>query len=128
MDLHRARVVHSDPLPIPDPPFYPQLRRLGLDFPSPAMTAAITLDYVIASRAPMSLSLLFHELVHLVQFRLLGVRTFSRLYVRGFLAGGSYHGIPLERCAFELGHRFETDGQPFDVELEVGNWIKRKLF
>jgi hypothetical protein len=128
IDLDRVRVVHSDPLPIPDPPFYSQLLRLGLDFPRPAMTSAITLDYLIASRAPMSLSLLFHELVHVVQFRLLGVKLFSRLYLRGFLSGGSYYGIPLERCAFELGRRFETDRKPFDVNLEVGNWIKQGLF
>ena len=127
-DLGRARIVRSDPLPIPDPPFYLQLRRLGLDFPRPAMTAAITLDYLIASHSPMSLPLLFHELVHVVQFRLLGVKTFSRLYVRGFLAGGSYGSIPLERCAFDLGHRFETSREPFNVESEIENWIKRKLF
>jgi len=128
IDLQRVRIVQRDPLPIPDPPLYSQLLRLGLDFPSPSLTAAITFDWVIASRVAMNASLLFHELVHVVQFRLLGIMEFSRLYIRGFLSGGSYYGIPLERCAFELERRFETEQLPFDVESEVTAWIERKLF
>jgi hypothetical protein len=31
--------------------------------------AAITFDHIIASRQPLTLTLLFHELVHAVQFR-----------------------------------------------------------
>ncbi len=33
---------------------------------------------------------LFHELVHVEQYRQLGVPRFSELYVRGFLSGGRY--------------------------------------
>jgi len=61
-------------------------------------------------------------------YRLLGVKAFSRLYVLGFLTGGGYHGIPLERCAFEMEQRFVLDKEPFDVEREVPNWISKGLF
>jgi len=128
VDLDRVRIVLSDPLPISEPPLAAVIRRLGLDFPSVALTAAITFDNVIASRKPMSQSLLFHEMVHVCQYRLLGVDAFAQKYVHGFLAGGSYHGIPLECCAFELEGRFVTGGQVFDVEAEVAAWIEAKRF
>jgi hypothetical protein len=127
-DLDRVRIVVTDPLPINEPPFAGIIRRLGLDFPSVALTAAITFDSVIASREPMNSSLLFHELVHVVQYRLLGVDAFARLYVHGFLAGGSYHDIPLECCAFQLEERFVTGGQVFDVEKQVAAWIEAERF
>jgi hypothetical protein len=56
---------------------------------------AITLDHVIAAREPMGRPLLFHEMAYVVQYRLLGVKAFARLYVRGFFAAGGNHGIPL---------------------------------
>jgi len=122
-DLDRVRVVQADPLPIPDPPLYAILRWLRLDIPGPSSVAAITFDYLIAAREEMGLPLLFHELVHVVQYRLLGVKAFSRLYVNGFFAGGGYHGIPLERCASEMELRFLIGKEPFDVEAEVRKWI-----
>jgi hypothetical protein len=122
-DLDRVRVVETDPLPIPRLPFRQAARRLGLEFLAPERVAAITFDYVIASRQPMAPRLLFHELVHVVQFRLLGVSAFARLYTRGFVDGSSYLAIPLERCASDLECRFDTDPSPFDVEPEVARWI-----
>ena len=76
----------------------------------------------------MGLLLLFHEMVHVVQYRLLGVNVFATHYVGGFFAGLSYENIPLERCAFLLGRRFATDAEPFDVEAEVSKWISGNLF
>lgn len=38
----------------------------------------------------------FHELVHVIQYEKLGLVQFANKYVRGFLNGGSYDGIPLE--------------------------------
>ncbi len=61
--------------------------------------------------------LLFHELVHVVQYQLLGVAGFIRRYVTGWAAEGFvYEAIPLERDAFDLQHRFEQAPQaPFCV-------------
>src|SRR5690349_24230460 len=53
---------------------------------------------------------LFHEVVHAEQYRQLGLGRFAELYVRGFLSGGGYDGIPLEVNAYTLGTRFE-DGR-----------------
>lgn len=128
IDLERVRIVISDPLAIADPPFTSAVRHLGLDFPSVGLAAAITFDYVIACREPMTSSLLFHELIHVVQYRLLGVSSFANLYVRGFLRSGSYHDIPLECCAFELEQRFIPGKAAFSAEAEVAAWIEGQRF
>ena len=127
-DLDRTRLVESGSVRIPEPPFRSQLRYIGFYFPSTSLVAAITFDHVIAAREALSPSLLFHELVHVVQYRLLGVNRFSRLYVRGFLSRGTYEEIPLECCASELEHRFASDQRPFSVQAEVARWIELDLF
>jgi hypothetical protein len=74
---------------------------------------------------PPGLPLLFHELVHVAQYRALGVRGFVREYLNGWLAGGrDYFAIPLERQAFELQRRFEREPSAhFRVESEIaGTW------
>jgi hypothetical protein len=127
VDLDRVRIVERDPLQIRALPFTNTARRVGLDLPDVSLVAAITFDNIIASRQPLTSALLFHELVHAVQFRLLGVSAFAFLYVRGLLEAGRYDGIPLERCAVELDYRFEAERSPFDVEREVKDWIQRGL-
>ena len=127
VDLERVRIVQCDPLPIPEPPFSGVIRRLGFDYPGMATAEGITFDHVIALRS-WSDNLLFHELVHVVQYRLLGVDAFARLYVRGFLLEGDYHRIPLEACAYELERRFDLGGSPFRVESEVKGWMASGRF
>jgi hypothetical protein len=60
------------------------------------------------------------ELVHVEQYRQLGIPSFAELYVRGFLNGGGYDGIPLKVNAYELGDRFEGNPRTrFSVANEV---------
>jgi hypothetical protein len=47
------------------------------------------------------------------------------LYVRGFLSGGSYDGIPLEVNAYALGRQFEVN-QQFSVAEEVARWVREE--
>lgn len=117
--LDRIWVVVADPLPIPDPPLASVARRLGFHFPRPATVEAITFDNVIASRELLSPSVLFHELVHTVQYQHLGLHGFARQYTQGFLETGDYYRIPLERSAFHLQLRYETEPEPFDAEAEI---------
>lgn len=93
------------------------------NLPDQSQMAAITFDDVVVAHEEFSKGLLFHELVHVAQYRLLGVPGFSELYVRGFLTGGSYNAIPLETNACTLQHRFESDSlRAFSVEEEVRAW------
>jgi hypothetical protein len=114
--LQRDRVANPD--------FYPILKRLGFNnLPDQSTMAAITFCDVVVSHEPFSNRLLFHELVHVEQYRQLGIPRFSELYVRGFLTGGSYEAIPLEVNAYTLEGRFKSDPRrEFSVEDEVRRW------
>jgi hypothetical protein len=103
------------------------LRRLGmrdtLDF---STAAGVTYgDIILISQSHEgdvpSISLLFHEMVHVVQYRVLGVRGFIERYVRGWAENGyAYLTIPLERDAYALQRRYdENPQQVFSVEAEV---------
>jgi hypothetical protein len=70
------------------------------------MAAAVTFEDVVLHVGALTPRLLFHELVHAVQYRHLGLEGFAERYVNGFLPGGSYAGIPLEKQAYELEARF----------------------
>jgi len=81
------------------------------------------------SHGPFSDGLLFHELVHVEQYRQLGIPRFAELYVLGFLNGGDYDHIPLERNAYELGGRYESNpAQQFSVADEVARWLAEGRF
>jgi hypothetical protein len=71
--------------------------------------AAITFCDVVVSHEPFSNGLLFHELVHVEQYRQLRIPRFSELCVGGFLDGGGYEAIPLEVNAYALGRGFEQN-------------------
>lgn len=117
--LDRTAVVIADPLPIPDPPLALIARRMGFQYPRPSTVEAITFDNVITCRTLLNPPVLFHELVHTVQYQHLGLQGFARRYTQGFLETGDYYRIPLERCAFHLQLRYETEPEPFDAETEI---------
>jgi hypothetical protein len=110
---------------VANPDFYPMLRSLGFNnLPDQSTMAAITFSDVVVSHAPFTDGLLFHELVHVEQYRHLGIPRFSDLYVRGLLKGGSYEAIPLEVNAYTLGGRFEQNPvRQFSVADEVRSWL-----
>jgi hypothetical protein len=54
--------------------------------------------------------LLFHEMVHVVQYALVGIDEFVNRYVRGWLANNQdYFSIPIERQAREYEGRFVSN-------------------
>ena len=88
--------------------------------PDFAHMAAFTFVDTIVSYESLTNELLFHELVHVVQYQKLGLADFAGEYLRGFLSGGSYEAIPLERNAYQLAARFvAAPTRPFSVETEV---------
>lgn len=123
--LDNVRVLVLQGERVPNPDFYPMLRGLGFNnLPDQSAMGAITFRDVVASHEPFSDGLLFHELVHVEQYRQLGVPGFSELYVRGFLNGGSYEAIPLEVNAYSLEDRFRRDPRRvFSVQAEVTQWL-----
>ena len=95
--LNATQILILHGLRVENPPFYPMLAAIGFSgLPDLSQMDAITFCDVVASHVPLTDGLLFHELVHVEQYRQLGLQRFSELYVRGFLSGGGYDGIPLE--------------------------------
>ena len=88
------------------------------DLPDETTTAAITFGDCVVSHGPISQTTLFHEFVHVEQYREFGIQRFADLYLRGFLNAGSYFEIPLRRIAYTLGERFENNPtRPFPVPV-----------
>ncbi len=114
--------------PPENPKFYAQVAAFGFkNLPDFSAMAGITfVDTIVAVRAGYSRSLLFHEMVHVEQYKTMGAEGFARAYVDGFLKGGSYDAIPLERHAYELEGRFTSNpGQAFSVAEEVRAWVEQ---
>jgi hypothetical protein len=110
-----------------NPPFYEELVRMGFEagsLPNFAFMAAITFVDTVVFHEPFTERLLFHELVHVVQYEKLGLNGFTAKYVTGFLSGGCYEAIPLEMNAYELDGRFATEPtKTFSVAAGVQSWI-----
>jgi len=123
--LANVRVLVLDGERVPNPEFYPMLRSFGFrNLPDQSAMGAITFCDAVVSHEPFSDGLLFHELVHVEQYRQLGIPRFSELYVHGFLNGGSYEAIPLEVNAYSFEDRFRRDPRRgFSVEAEVTRWL-----
>ena len=78
-------------------------------------------DAIVLSVDPPGVSLLFHEMVHVVQYELYGVGPMLRRYVGDyFRTGRDYLAIDAERCAYQLQARFEAaPTSRFSVSEEV---------
>ena len=65
--------------------------------------------------------LLFHELVHVVQYEVLGLDRFVNRYLREWAAAGfHYRAIALEQDAYAIEAMFTAEpGRPFPVREEV---------
>jgi hypothetical protein len=128
--LESTRFLVLGGIRIGNPLFYPILHQLGFtNLPDFSLMAAVTFCDVVVSHEVFTAGLLFHELVHVEQYRQLGIPRFADLYVRGFLAGCGYDGIPLEVNSYQLSDRFERNpGAIFSVEREVQAWIQQGRF
>lgn len=112
--VHRARI--TDVPVISNPDFYETLATQGIPIPLDftQMSGITLVDTILISSAhpvPSAdwLPLLFHELVHVVQYQLLGAEEFIRRYVNGWARNGfRYETIPLEQDAYALEARFTS--------------------
>jgi len=123
--LQASRLAWTDEIANPD--FYAEIERAGLPMPLDfrLMTAITFADTIVVSRSQYEgpatwRPLLFHELVHAVQYRVLGIDRFVSNYVHGWADHGFYYeSIPLERMAYELQGRFDLGASRFSVEDAV---------
>lgn len=121
----RVRVVNS----LENPPFFSAYDELGRRYPLNVESAVglALVDTVLLARShggrgtDARLSVLFHELVHLTQYRQYGAEGMLERYVRVFAEGGFvYRTNPYEDQAFDLQRRFgRHPDRVFSVEAEV---------
>jgi hypothetical protein len=72
--IERTRLLVLDGTRIENPTFYAQLQYIGFKtLPNFSTMAAITFDDVVVSHQPFTNGLLFNELVHVEQYRQLGI-------------------------------------------------------
>jgi len=115
--LSTANVVLTDRLPVPP------LSALGLsefaDFENQPISGITYKDtYFLERSAAGEESLHFHELVHVIQWQVLGPKDFLLLYAIGLNEHG-YLECPLEEMAYEHQRRFDAGEPPYSVESEV---------
>lgn len=107
----------------------PPLASLGLeqfrDFEAMNPGGITYLDTYFVRRDHVGIeSLHFHEMIHVVQWSLLGPEKFILLYADGLERYG-YRDSPLEVMAYDTEAVFKQGGQPFDVEKLVAEQLAR---
>lgn len=122
--LAQAKVIAVDVPPTPP------LTRLGLpEFAAFEQMAPLGITYLdtffIRSGEEHNESLHFHELIHVVQWQLLGTEGFFLAYAAGLVDAG-YRNSPLEEMAYEAQARFEA-GEIFDAEQYVGVELRSRF-
>lgn len=132
--LDSARVLRVER--IENPGFYSFFEEAGkpipIDFTRASGIALLDTILVVESRVPSDgpswLPLIFHELVHLAQYRHLGLPAYIERYVGGWTENGfSYRAIPLEDQAYDLAERYgRASGRGFSVEAEVRRLFPRR--
>jgi hypothetical protein len=111
---------------LPYPPFYSRVKAGGSRVvPDAAHMSFIPfIDLVAFGQRPTDRTL-FHALVQVTQFTILGVERFMELYVRGLNKTGRHFLISLEDHAYRLDTRFTKDPSDiFSVAEEVQQWAQ----
>ncbi len=119
--LAGAKVAVVDKLPVPP------LSRFGLtqfaDWESTEYGGITYLDtFFVTPDFARDESLHFHELVHVIQWRLLGPEQFIARYADGLERFG-YRESPLEQMAYDAQARFDR-GEVFNAEALVQHALK----
>jgi hypothetical protein len=115
---------------IPYPPFYERVRAGGARVVPDAahMTAIPFIDVAVFNREP-TLRTIFHTLVHVVQFSMVGLETVMKGYFKALDESGLWIVVPYEEQAYGLDGRFTKDpSSAFSVEAEVREWIRTGRF
>src|SRR5215467_11704131 len=112
--LASSKVVAVQKIPVPP------LSAMGLvrfaDFERMEIAGITYLDtFFVRADQTWDESLHFHELVHIIQWQMLGPERFLWLYADGLERLG-YRNSPLEVIEYDLQDRFDDESKTFDVE------------
>jgi hypothetical protein len=121
--LETAKVIAVDRLPMPP------LSEMGLSrfaaFEQGNFSGVTYLDtYFLKRTAVREEAIHFHELIHVLQWRLLGPEGFLAAYADGLDSFG-YENSPLERMAYDAEASFRRGTSIFDAEKFVTEELAR---
>jgi hypothetical protein len=121
--IEAAKYVIVDRIPVPP------LSLIGLsrfaEFERGEYSGITYLDtYFLKKVGADDESLHFHEMVHVVQWRLLGPEHFLTVYASGLETFG-YRDSPLEKMAYDAQEIFDRSGSFLDVEKFGGERLAR---
>lgn len=121
--LVSAKFIIVDRVPMPP------LATMGLpqyaDFENGNYDGVTYLDtFFVRRHRATDEGLYFHELIHIIQWRLLGPERFLATYAAGLSAFG-YRDSPLEVMAYDAEDVFKSQSQIFDAERHVQEHLKK---
>ena len=125
--LKQVRIVKVDAARAPDDPLLGEAKALGVNNGVELAHPSWQTFYdVIVFHGDLTQRALFHALVHMVQFDVLGLEQYAELFVRSFARTRSTLKVPLEAHAFSLEAGFaEGPAKPFSVEEKVRLWANQ---
>jgi len=125
--LEKVRIVELHGAPMPAPPAaMTKMVSERVKLPEVAHMDSLTFADLVVFRDTVAERRLFHALVHVAQFTILGVEPYFNLYVRAFLKNRSYLTVPLEMHAFGLDARYaQAPAEVFSVEDDVRMWLSQ---
>jgi hypothetical protein len=115
---------------IPYPPFYERVRAGGARVVPDAahMTAIPFIDVAMFNRQP-TLRTVFHTLIHVAQFKIIGLEKVMEGYFRALNESGLWMVVPYEEQAYQLDARYTKDpADTFSVEAEIQEWLRNGRF
>jgi hypothetical protein len=121
--LDTAKFIAIDRLPMPP------LSAMGLSrftaFEQGNFNGVTYLDrYFIKQTVVTEEAIHFHELIHVIQWRLLGPEDFLAAYANGLDEFG-YENSPLEKTAYDAEASFKRSFAIFDAEKFVAEHLRR---
>lgn len=94
--------------------------------PDSAHMAAIPFIDVAVFNSEPTLRTIFHTLVHVTQFAVVGVEKAMECYFRVLDESGVWMVVPLEEQAYRMDARFTRDPTDvFSVEEEIREWLRK---
>lgn len=122
--VQQARVYARGRDPVTNPPLIAQLRSRGFEHAPDLNHLNVVTFRNVHVLQRITNRVLFHGLVHVTQYHIVGVERCINLSVRAFLKTGRHVTIPLHGHAYELEHRFaQSPSSFFSVEDEVKSWF-----
>ena len=127
IDRTRIADISQSGETIPYPPFYETVRAGGARVvPDAAHLAGIAFVDVIVFNRPPTPRTIFHNLVHVTQFAILGEERVFRGYFETLNEAGLWMVVPYEEQAYAMDARFTRDATDvFSVEAEIREWLRQ---